>query len=110
MSILRQSANSDMGRKPSIPHRWRSWEEALEQLLETSPARYPSVVMDRELIEGSPTAFLTGATTYADLIVESGVSQEARCSARSLIPCSIFRSMTRLPGSMRYKDNALVTG
>lgn len=44
-------------------------EEALEELLESWPERYPEVVTDHELIEGSPTAFLTGATTYADLIV-----------------------------------------
>jgi len=44
-------------------------EEALEHLLESWPERYPDVVTDHELIEGSPTAFLTGATTYADLIV-----------------------------------------
>ena len=44
-------------------------EQALEQLLEPWPDRYPGVVTDHELIEGSPTTFLTGATTYADLIV-----------------------------------------
>ncbi|ACU74074.1 UspA domain protein [Catenulispora acidiphila DSM 44928] len=44
-------------------------EEALEQLLEPWPERYPGVVTDHELIEGSPTTYLTGATTYADLIV-----------------------------------------
>ncbi|WP_194891897.1 universal stress protein [Catenulispora pinisilvae] len=44
-------------------------EEALEQVLQPWPDQYPDVVTDHELIEGSPTAFLTGATTYADLIV-----------------------------------------
>jgi nucleotide-binding universal stress UspA family protein len=44
-------------------------EEALERMLEPWPQAYPDVVTDRELIEGSPTVFLTGATTYADLIV-----------------------------------------
>lgn len=44
-------------------------EEALERLLEPWPERYPGVVTDHELIEGSPTAFLAGATTYADLVV-----------------------------------------
>jgi nucleotide-binding universal stress UspA family protein len=44
-------------------------EDALQRLLAPWPARYPDVVTDHQLIEGSPTAFLTGATTYADLIV-----------------------------------------
>jgi nucleotide-binding universal stress UspA family protein len=44
-------------------------EDALQQLLKPWPAKYPDVETDHELIEGSPTAFLTGATTYADLIV-----------------------------------------
>lgn len=44
-------------------------EQALERMLEPWPQAYPGVVTDRELIEGSPTVFLTGATTYADLIV-----------------------------------------
>lgn len=44
-------------------------EQALERMLEPWPDAYPGVVTDRELIEGSPTVFLTGATTYADLIV-----------------------------------------
>ncbi|MEY9855428.1 nucleotide-binding universal stress UspA family protein [Catenulispora sp. GAS73] len=56
-----------LGRAPS-PAAQRA-EEALRQLLKPWSARYPHVETDHELIEGSPTAFLTGATTYADLIV-----------------------------------------
>jgi len=44
-------------------------QDALRQLLKPWPAKYPGVETDHELIEGSPTAFLTGATTYCDLIV-----------------------------------------
>lgn len=44
-------------------------EQALEQLLAPWPDRYPGVVADHELVEGSPATFLTAATTYADLIV-----------------------------------------
>ncbi|MEZ0110156.1 nucleotide-binding universal stress UspA family protein [Catenulispora sp. EB89] len=56
-----------LGRAPS-PAAERA-EDALQQFLKPWPARYPHVETDHELIEGSPTVFLTGATTYADLIV-----------------------------------------
>lgn len=44
-------------------------QDALQRLLAPWAAGHPDVVIDHELIEGSPTAFLTGATTYADLVV-----------------------------------------
>ncbi|MEY9932961.1 nucleotide-binding universal stress UspA family protein [Catenulispora sp. GP43] len=56
-------------------------EEALERLLGPWPDRYPDVETDHELIEGSPATFLTGATTYADLIVV-GVRKRAGRGAR----------------------------
>jgi nucleotide-binding universal stress UspA family protein len=42
---------------------------ALARLLEPWRAKYPDVVTDHELVEGSPTAALTAVTTYSDLIV-----------------------------------------
>ena len=56
-----------LGRAPSQAA--QRAEDALQQVLKPWPAKYPDVETDHELIEGSPTAFLTGATTYADLIV-----------------------------------------
>jgi nucleotide-binding universal stress UspA family protein len=44
-------------------------QAAFTRLLEPWSAKYPDVATDHELIEGSPTAVLTSATTYADLIV-----------------------------------------
>jgi nucleotide-binding universal stress UspA family protein len=55
------------GRPPS-PAAERA-EQALERVLEPWPSRYPDVVTDHELIEGSPEAYLAGAATYADLVV-----------------------------------------
>ncbi|WP_194913684.1 universal stress protein [Catenulispora rubra] len=44
-------------------------EDALRRLLKPWQAEYPDVETDHELVEGAPTGFLTGATTYAGLIV-----------------------------------------
>jgi|GEM_PF-39217 len=43
--------------------------EALEGLLEPWRAEFPEIVVESELVEGAPAEILTGATTYADLIV-----------------------------------------
>jgi nucleotide-binding universal stress UspA family protein len=44
-------------------------EAALKRLLEPWQAKYPDVRADQEAVDGSPSVILTGATTYADLIV-----------------------------------------
>jgi nucleotide-binding universal stress UspA family protein len=42
---------------------------ALERLVRPWLVKYPDVCVEHELMEGSPTAILTAATTYSDLIV-----------------------------------------
>ena len=44
-------------------------ETALKRLVEPWQAKYPDVRVDQEAVDGTPSALLTGATTYADLIV-----------------------------------------
>lgn len=42
---------------------------AMQRLMPSWQAKYPEVPAECEVVEGSPTAILTAATTYADLIV-----------------------------------------
>ena len=60
-------------------------QDALRQVLEPWPARYPGVVTDHEIIQGMPEAFITGATTYADLIVVGASARHFGAIAETLL-------------------------